>query len=76
VYGSFFSEGFCECDDPAVAVGLFAVGASLATVLSWLDEVRRGEGARLWVRILGWVGVVGAAGFGALRLADEIQRIL
>lgn len=76
VYGSFFFEGFCECDDPAVAVGLFAVVGSLATVLSWVEKVRHGKEAQLGIVVLGLAGVVGAFVFGSMRLADEIQRIL
>jgi hypothetical protein len=76
VYGSLFFDGFCECHDPPIEVGAFFVIASLATVLAWVDLARRDWPVRLPVRLLGWIGVAGAALFGVLRLIDEIQRLV
>ncbi len=76
IFGSLLFEGFCECDDPPVTMGVFFLLAAAATLLTWLREVRRGGPPRLWVRIGGWVGVSGATLFGAVRLFEEIERIL
>ncbi len=76
VFGSLFSEGFCECEDPAVEVGLGLVVASLATTLTWAHEVRSGDRAPLWIRLAGRAGVAGAVAFGAIRLVGEIRTIL
>ena len=76
IAGSFFSEEFCDCNDPPVIAGGFVLVAVLATLLSWIDEIRNGAGSRLWISIVGWIGVGGAALTGALRLADEVRIIV
>lgn len=76
VYGSFFVEGFCQCDDPPVVAGTFFVVASVATVIAWVNVVRTGDRPRLWLKIMGWAGVTGALIFGAVRLIGEIRTIV
>ena len=65
-----FADG-CECDPP-VLVGWFTVVAGVGTLLWWsrLDRLRP------WARVAGYVGLLGAAGFGLARALSDAAAIV
>jgi len=61
----------CDCDPP-ILVGVFTAVAGIGTAMWW----SRRDRLRLPARAAGYVGLVGAAGFGLVRAISDAADII
>ena len=76
---TYFSEEFCECDDPPRLVGAFLVLAGALTVTSWALLVAQGDSERQaphWLQTAGELAIGGLVISGALYSAQQIADIV
>ena len=74
--GFMFSEGFCQCSDPPILLGVGFVATAVATVTWWILRLRGAEQPPPWLRAAGGVSVALAFVAGVVYLTNEILAIV
>ena len=75
--GLFVSRETCGCGNPPVFVGWALIGVGVLTASWWVMRITTGRTERPRALIAaGRLGVIAAAGLGAIHLASEVSDIL
>ncbi len=72
VFGSFFSSGFCFCENPPIWTGIFLAYTSIATIWWWKLSLRGWETPPATLRTIGTTSIALTITAGSIHLAREV----